>query len=557
MTAGRLTLVLAALVLAVACDAGTDTSEGRPTGGTTLGTEIKSLDPSGSEIVATGETGGHGATINVGTARLDGEPGDGKPWEELTFYLDSPAKAGCRLFRWTDGTSVPITVVGISFSNDAVRLGPPPGQGRCRPDKPACPDFTFPAAAGDRQPSCSTTITGKPSRGGTVTTVVTFTLRARCTAAAAAPCDDPRIAAARPSPGNPVTAEWSHHETVRTLTHPCRTPSPPEESEDPCGDDNSSTTTNHDDDHHHHGLHHTTGLDVGHHSAPDHVFPAMTAGSSPSLLDRVQSFAAVAAPTTVGTALLLYFGYVSTLTRYQHFGIDLGALDLSTTELLLLGTEVIFPPLAALLILLVVGLLAHRGAQALVARHRRPAKVVAVVVMLVGAAAFVRAAVGVLDVEVSRHELPGLTAVCLGAGLPLLAYGAWTYRRAGPRGGKADVVLLTALTGLVVLGLFWGTNIFAGAYGRGRAEQLVAELHTRPVVILDLQEPLGLPADLEGVQQWRVPAEDASFRFRCQGLRLLTEAGGRLFLVPEHWDRNRRTIVVPYDSSVRVQFVPG
>ncbi|NUT49296.1 MAG: hypothetical protein HOV94_18610 [Saccharothrix sp.] len=284
----------------------------------------------------------------------------------------------------------------------------------------------------------------------------------------------------------------------------------------------------------------------------------MTSGSSPSPLERLQSFAAVAAPTTLATALLLYFGYVSTLTRYEHFGVDLGALDLSTTELLLLGTEVIFPPVAGLLVLLVAGVLAHRGAQALVARRRkRPARVVAAVLVVVGATAFVRAVVGVLVVDVSQHELPGLTAVCLGAGLPLAAYGTWMHRRSRPRGGRPDPLLLAAVTGLVVLGLFWGTNVFAGAYGRGRAEQLATGLRTLPVVVLDLPQPLNLPPDLRGVQQWEAAPEGTPYRFRCQGLRLLTEAGGRLFLVSEEWNRNRRTIVVPYDDSVRVQFAPG
>ncbi|MEU7524963.1 hypothetical protein AB0A74_04455 [Saccharothrix sp. NPDC042600] len=282
------------------------------------------------------------------------------------------------------------------------------------------------------------------------------------------------------------------------------------------------------------------------------------AKSEVGLLDRVQSFAAIAAPTTLATALLFYFGYVATLTRYRYFGVDLGALDLSTAELLLLGTEVVLPPLVGLLLLVMAALLAHRAVRLL---HRgRWARPVGAVLVAVGAVAFGRAVVGVLFPSVSRHETPGLTAVCLGLGLPLVAYGLWVYRGAPParRRTPSEVLLLTALTGMVVLGLFWATNIFAGGYGRGRAVQDARELHDRPVVVLDLAQPLYLPENLPGVHQFALPAQEGNpFRVRCQGLRLLTEAGGRLFLVPERWEGGARTVVVPYDSEVRVQFLPG
>ncbi|RKT55347.1 hypothetical protein [Saccharothrix australiensis] len=283
--------------------------------------------------------------------------------------------------------------------------------------------------------------------------------------------------------------------------------------------------------------------------------------ASGSLLDRAQSFAAIAAPTTLVAALLCYFGYVSTLVRYEHFGVDLNALDLSTTELLLLGTEVVFAPVAGLLVLLVLGLVAHRGVRAL---RRRPgsrwAKVVGAALVLLGAALFARAVVGILVVSVSRDEFPGVTALSLAAGLPLAAYGISTWR-ARPRDRRrrpGDALPAAALGAIAVLGLFWATNNFAAAYGRGRAAELAAELPTRPLVVLDLEQQLYLPEGVGGVHQFPLPAaEGQRFRVRCQGLRLLTEAGGRLFLVPERWSDASRTVVVPYDDSVRIQFLPG
>ncbi|MGW5050337.1 hypothetical protein [Actinokineospora sp. NPDC004072] len=277
-------------------------------------------------------------------------------------------------------------------------------------------------------------------------------------------------------------------------------------------------------------------------------------------LSRWQTIAAIATPTTLASALLFYFGYVSTLARYEHFGVDLAVLDLSTVEVLMLGTEVVFPPLAFLLVLMLLALAAHQAVSALMHRHRRAAHAVSAAAGVLGLLMFVRGGVGVLWVSVSEEEFPGLTPICLGLGLPLLAYGLWVLREVRAPGKRArginEVLILVGLAGMAVIGLFWATNIFAGAYGRGRAAELAAELDTRPMVVLDLQQRLYLPADLDGVQQFDLPGGDP-FRVRCQGLRLLTEAGGRLFLVPARWDGpGRRTIVVPNDESVRVQFLP-
>jgi hypothetical protein len=49
-------------------------------------------------------------------------------------------------------------------------------------------------------------------------------------------------------------------------------------------------------------------------------------------LQRLSQFASIAAPSSVAAALLFYFGYVATYARYLYFGVDLTALDLSTTD---------------------------------------------------------------------------------------------------------------------------------------------------------------------------------------------------------------------------------
>jgi hypothetical protein len=51
-----------------------------------------------------------------------------------------------------------------------------------------------------------------------------------------------------------------------------------------------------------------------------------------------------------------------------------------------------------------------------------------------------------------------------------------------------------------------------------------------------------------------LPSAGQTFHYRYRGLRLLIEGQDRMFLVPDKWSASDSTLVVPLDSSVRVQF---
>ena len=111
--------------------------------------------------------------------------------------------------------------------------------------------------------------------------------------------------------------------------------------------------------------------------------------------------------------------------------------------------------------------------------------------------------------------------------------------------------------GLVVLSLFWLTNSFAGANGRGQAVIDAADLQSRPAVVLDTPERLYL--DQPGVVERALPQADEQqlrYRYRYRGLRLLIAAGGRLFLVPDQWQDVSGVLVLPDDDQIRVRYVP-
>lgn len=277
-------------------------------------------------------------------------------------------------------------------------------------------------------------------------------------------------------------------------------------------------------------------------------------------LQRLSQFASIAAPSSVAAALLFYFGYVATYARYLYFGVDLTALDLSTTDVVLHGAEALYAPLVGLVVLVLAVHLVVRGLRLALARGdwARTLRAVAVALVPLGVLLFARGVVGVLWPAVSQDEFPGVTPIALGFGLPLVAIGVWLWRAVHGREDRGPGrVVVACLVLIALLGVFWATNSFAAAYGRGIAETVGARIsEERPAVVVDTEEPLQL--SLPGMQERLLPgADDRKFRYRYRGLHVLTEAGGKLLLVTAERNGRSGTIVVPYDGSVRILFVPG
>ncbi len=268
----------------------------------------------------------------------------------------------------------------------------------------------------------------------------------------------------------------------------------------------------------------------------------------------------VIAPTTVLTALLFYFGYVATTAEYRYFGITLGTLGLSTQEVVLRSVAALYVPLGALLVLLLsMSWMHHTVSRWLAAEtHTRSLRRAGVVLAALGTIGFARGVVGVAVPEVARTEPVAVSPTCLGLGVVTIAYGRYLLLRtaAQQRDPRETVwarrggLLFTA--GLVTLSLFWATNSFAGAYGRGRAVYVADRLgQDRPAVVLDTTERMF--ADYTGIDEVPLPAEDDQrFRYRYYGFRLLVQAGDRMFLLPERWQvEDGTTLVVQVGDDVR------
>jgi hypothetical protein len=216
------------------------------------------------------------------------------------------------------------------------------------------------------------------------------------------------------------------------------------------------------------------------------------------------------APATFLTAVLLYYGYVSSRAQFRYFGVDVDTIGLSTRDYVMRSPQALLVPL--------------------------------LLVPAVGAGLVLAARV--LDHRVPQTRLPVVTwlsAAVLGAGLLMLFGYAWL-------GTWPYYPMVTPLV----------TATLAQWTGLGAAQRTARNLGDLPAVVLDTQERLYLGTQPEaGVIETALPKDEGqTYRYRYRGLRLLIQAGDRMFLVPDHWTPSNSTLMVPVgDVRVRFRFV--
>ncbi|MGC5015809.1 hypothetical protein ACLQ2R_34035 [Streptosporangium sp. DT93] len=286
-----------------------------------------------------------------------------------------------------------------------------------------------------------------------------------------------------------------------------------------------------------------------------------TPGAQETLPARIRQLAEAVGPTTLVTALLVYFGYLATRGRFDYFGVSLELTGLSNQNLLLYGLEVVHVPAALLCLgaLPVIGV--HAAVSARLARH--PGDVtntfLAAGIALVGVLLTGRAMIGIFLEDPSTSVVIGTTPLALASGPATVAYGLYVHGRnrdrplMSPRLARYGVV---SVLGLAAAGLLWALTTIAWAYGIGRGEQDAHELPRRAEVVLDVKEPLrDVPPGITHIPL-TTTGKDPGFAHRYRGFRLLLASGGRLFLVNPAWKLGRdQTIVVPYDGSIRIQLI--
>jgi hypothetical protein len=281
------------------------------------------------------------------------------------------------------------------------------------------------------------------------------------------------------------------------------------------------------------------------------------ATSRAAMFDKWWSFGStIIAPATLLSTLLFYFGYVSSRAQFRYFGLDVDTVGLSTQDYVMRSPQALLVPLLALSLGGAGLLILHLA----VRRHPPRAAVVRafLVVSLIALFAGVVLIVG-YAVLGGWSVYPLVTPLLLAGGAAGVLYGmrlpgapAFLTPADDEGRGLRRGVLAFALVAIIGC-LFWATATIAEWTGTGNAMRTARNLNDLAPVILDTQDRLFLTDGI--VKETALPAqEDARFKFRYRGLRLLIHGDGKLFLVPEKWSPSDSTLLVPLDDSVRVQF---
>ena len=271
----------------------------------------------------------------------------------------------------------------------------------------------------------------------------------------------------------------------------------------------------------------------------------------------LQTVGSVVAPTTLLTALLLYFGWAYTSAYFKYFGLDWSLVRLTTQDYITSSVLVLVKPMAVAFSagLLIVWVHARLKARLFTGPEaRRRLRWAARVSGVCGFVLFGIGLRGIFFVE-DQAQFSLRYPLSLGTGAVLLAYGSRLQARSGRnRGGMSDIrstglLEVTVAFFLVALSLFIAATNYAADVGPDKARELVLS----PEAVLYSKEPLYLEAP--GVRETSCGEGAGGYRFRYDGLFLLIQSGGHYFFLPTTWSpADGVAVVVPESDAVRLHF---
>lgn len=275
------------------------------------------------------------------------------------------------------------------------------------------------------------------------------------------------------------------------------------------------------------------------------------------------------APTTLLTAVLFYFGWNHTYRFFEYFGVNSTSLHPSIREYLMRSVDALFVPL---IVAGVVGMALMWGYIALpesVRRGRHPRW--HTITMTVVAVALVFNGVSRIYVVTPLNSGLCVAPLSIIVGVGVLGYVVVVRRRrlrelhpdTPPRTEAATFMEWATIFVLVGITLFWIATDYSVAVGQTRARETAAEIPSRPRVVVYSEKDLHLSTSDVRVVECRSPdpAAGSAYRFRYDGLVLLTQIGDQYVLLPTTWQyRHGAAIVLPTSSPGNIRFeyrLPG
>lgn len=309
------------------------------------------------------------------------------------------------------------------------------------------------------------------------------------------------------------------------------------------------------------------------------------------------------------TALFYYFGWVYTRSYFEYFGIHTSLVEYGTTDYVLRSIDVAFRPFIYLTFAALVSLAFHRFVMApaliratsdlpLVSntaisgvtdptpspRSTRPGLGWAVGSVVSWARALghwrlgpsgTRRIIGVFQAVAlvlagtvfAGLVLPEQFGASLGLFLPLslmLSASVLGYivhvRSTYPdvfaatmppwRTASSRAYCLTLLALGLIAGL-WVVSVYADDVGTRRATNAVAQLSTRPGIVIYSTERIALNGP--GIDVREIAQSGAKYHYQYTGLRLLVRVPDKFLLLPASWQHGRdRVLFLRDDDSVRI-----
>ncbi|MGC5166841.1 hypothetical protein [Luteimicrobium sp. DT211] len=273
----------------------------------------------------------------------------------------------------------------------------------------------------------------------------------------------------------------------------------------------------------------------------------------------------VAAPATLLSALLFYFGYVYTQAYFWYFGLEVELVGLSTREVIQRSPLPLFLPLVGIVLVVVLVVAVRRRADARLAAaatdpaaaarlERRGTAVVLAGAGLVAAGLVLLVGAGAFD---GWFAYPLVTPVLLAVGGTVAGLGL-RYSR------LRTTVTAVGVWVVVAAAAFWATSTVADALGRGAARDLAADFSDLPAVVVDspvdlhltntVRAPRDLCVERAGEDPDRACVKAGGPRYRYTGLRVLVRGPDATFVVPARWDPHGSTVRLSDDLHARFQY---
>ncbi|WP_410670896.1 hypothetical protein [Amycolatopsis sp. cmx-4-68] len=252
-------------------------------------------------------------------------------------------------------------------------------------------------------------------------------------------------------------------------------------------------------------------------------------------------------PATVLVGLLYYFGYVGTQVFYTHFGVNIGVLNLSPERFLIRNAGTFFQP-AAIGVGVAIGLLfAHRVLEwALTRAGRIPAR------LATGSAGLVCAATAAVGLAGLHAEPLGISApIWLIASILLFEYAMTLcskFRILPEELARGDDASRRGLVvALLLVVAFWEVTLVAEARGQEGAELVESGVLFLPQAVVYSDKDLQLPVPPTNATP--LAGDNNAYSFRYNGLRQLTYANSRWFLLPIGWRHDNGATVIVLDDD--------